>query len=820
MNGLLKKLERLYVTYPSNGCVSLAPAARWDDGTIVGNGMQGVLAYCCPHHEEMVLSHEEMFLPLFPFHGYLPIREHYQTIQRLVMEKRVDEAQQLIKRVKVEGDFPFYNTTDPFVGACSLDMLMRDDAAPALYMRSTDFATGEAVVAWETPGGLFHRQFFVSRDANVIVVRLSSPTGAKLDLSVGLREIAYAPEPHPKAQDIYGETIDHCKGWLEDDIMIHRMHFKRRWATQPLLGSATVGRVVARGGSLTGADGRFVIRDADELLLIIRTIPERNGEAFPISNQIAALRELPPDYDALLGTHAALHGEIFGRCSLTLSAPESQRVATEDLQAGSSVGNTDPALVEKACSAGRYGVISSTGTLPPLLQGVWTGTWKPRWSGDYTLNGNVQSMVAASLCGNHYECQETLMNYLDSLMDDFRENARELLGFRGPLIPWRSSTHGKTHYLSCFGYYHDFPGTYWFAGAGWFARIYYDYYLYTGDEAFFANRLKPFLLDAAALYEDYLTLKKDGKYVLSPSSSPENEIGPNLWMVPNATMTIAVIKELIRTCLRHTDKLGAGKARVERWHEILAGLPDYEIGANGALKEWTWPGIENEEAHRHASHLYPLYFGVAPEIAESPELQEACRVAIDRRMDFRRTADGLDMAFGLVQLGMAAAHLGDVSLAYESLEYLVNSYWSPAMASMHNVHDVFNLDISGGLPALVITMLAQSHPQRDKHPNTQMLKPPKKSEAANDEEENADYLIQLLPCLPEAWHHGALRGMRCRGGFELDIEWEKGELKAVRVTSLLGRTARLEYKNRSTILTLCQGEQCAFGANLVPSKGL
>lgn len=788
-------LRRLGVAFPDCGAVSHAPAATWDYGTVVGNGTQGALAYCRTAAETLVLSHEELFLPLFPFYGYVPLREHHETVRQLVLEGRTEAAQALIRKLKADAGLPLWNTTNPFVGAACLRLTMDGRGPAADAMRSIDFATGEALVAWTDDSGLYHRGFFASRTEDVIVVRLTSPGGAKLNLTIALQEIPYDPPAHLEREDMYGKTIDHCVGTVADTHLTHRMVFKERCADHPVHGCCTIARVVCAGGTATVAGDSLRVEQADAVLLLVRTVPDRRGARLSVAESVASLMQVDPDYDRLLADHAAVHGERFGRCALQLSDPGDPPQTVEAMQAGSAIGRTTPALVEKAFAAGRYGIISSTGTRPPLLQGVWTGTWKPRWSGDYTLNGNVQSMVADSLCGNHYECQETLMDYLDTLMDDFRENARELLGFRGPLIPWRSSTHGRTHYLSCYGRYHDFPAIYWFAGAGWFAQLYYDYYLYTGDESFFETRLKPFLLDAAALYEDCLTEGPEGLLVLCPSSSPENELADNVWMAPNATITIAVVKQLLRTVLRLHTKLGVEASRVATWRTMLATLPPYAVDAAGALQEWTWPGIDNNEAHRHASHLYPLYYGVDPEIAASDVLREACRVAIDRRMAFRRDEQGGDMAFGFTQLGMAAAHLGDTALAYECVEYLVNSYWSPAMMSLHNVGEVFNLDISGGLPAVIITMLVQC-----------------------DLPDPADgpWRIRLLPCLPDAWPRGRLRGVRCRGGFELDIAWRDGMLETVTITSLRGEPATLSYRDRTATMPTA-GERCVFSGCLEPA---
>ncbi|MBT3294403.1 MAG: hypothetical protein HN919_10560 [Verrucomicrobia bacterium] len=789
----LALLQQLQVAYPRRGCVCLEPARKWDFGTVVGNGRQGALAFCRTSAEELVLSHEELFLPLFPDHGYLPVKALYDTIQQLVRDGKADEAQAFIRKLKQDKDVPGYNTTDPFVGACSLDLLMQAACDYERYVRSVDFESGEAITAWQDATGLYHRRFFYSRADDVMVLRLNSPSGSKLNLSLGLREIEYIPPTDPKDHDIYQKTIDRCEGTVSETLLTHRMHFQRRWESQPVNGCCTMARVITRGGAVVTGREQLTITDADELLLLVRTIPDRRGEELSFEDEAVAIDRIEADYDALLEAHAEIHGELFNRCSLQLSTPDGQGRSTESLQAESSVGCTSPALVEKAFAGARYGIISSTGNLPPALQGVWTGTWKPCWSGDYTLNGNVQSMVAASLCGNHFECMESLMDYMDALMDDFRQNARELLGFRGPLIPWRSSTHGRTHYLAYKQYQHDFPGIYWFAGAAWFAQLYYDYYLYTGDETFFETRLKPFLLESVAFYEDYLTLEQDGVYVLSPASSPENETADNIWMAPNPTMTIAAIKQILRTVLRLSDKLGVDDAQVATWQGMRAKMPAYQIGANGALKEWCWPGIENEEAHRHASHLYPLYDGVAPEIAASADLQEACRVAIDQRLVFRRPEHGGFMAFGLTQLGMASAHLGDRALAYECVEYLVNSYWSPVMVSQHNHCDVLNMDISGGLPAVIITMLVQS------------LLP---------ETPGEPWVIRLLPCLPDAWVQGRLRGVRCRGGFEVDVSWQNGKLESVNITSLLDRTCLIEYGELSIGLQLQQGESCWLSREL------
>lgn len=780
--GLAHLLDILRIHYPDHGFVSTAPAKRWEDGTIVGNGVQGALCFARPHAEEIVLSHESLFLPIYPKHEYIHLAPHLDHIRELILNNRGAEAMALTIDLAKDKGYLQRELTDPFIGACSLKLDMPKTECTA-YARAVDFETADSVVAWRDAAGLFHRRVFASRAAGIVAVQLGSPTGARCSVAMQLARIERDLDT-----EFYERVVTSTERTADPDFLSFRVTLTANSADQRLLGYRVGMRVVCTGGRKRVDARRLIIEGADSVLLLLAVAPDFAAAPLDGNAMRETLEGIRPDYEALLAAHAELHSGLFHRVSLQLCNRAEEQVATERLRDESAVGATSRTLIQKAFDAGRYGTICSTGTLPPALQGIWTGTWRPRWSGDFTLNGNVQSAVAAALPGNYAECMRATLDYLTSLLDDFRTNARELFGFRGIYVPWRSSTHGQCHYAGvgrgdCSS---AFPGMYWFAGTAWWARFYYDYWLYTGDNDFFEQQLVPYFLEAAAFYEDYLTVEQDGTLVLVPSYSPENRpAGGAHCLQPNSTMTIAAIRQFLRTLLALSDRMGVEAERRKTWHRLLAKLPNYRIDPNGALAEWAWPSVANNEKHRHASHLYPVYDGVAPEIDQDDALYQACRTAIEKRLEYRRPKNGAEMAFGLTQLGMAASNLRDRALAYECVEWLVNSYWSPAMVSQHDPGAILNLDISGGLPAVILNMLVQCTEPATAH---------------------GPWRIALLPCLPDSWPNGTLTGVRCRGGFEVSLKWADGAVTHVMVTSLRGGECLVQHNSAIDELALAPGE--------------
>jgi hypothetical protein len=203
------------------------------------------------------------------------------------------------------------------------------------------------------------------------------------------------------------------------------------------------------------------------------------------------------------------------------------------------------------------------------------------------------------------------------------------------------------------------------------------------------------------------------------------------------------------------------------------------IGEEGFVKEWLTDKLADNLDHRHSSQLYALYDGMPDEIARDPKLRAAFRRIIEIKLDHHwKTSKSGFMSFGVVQLGQAATSLGEGELAWRCLANLVNRYWLGNLASMHNTRTLFNMDTSGGMPAVIIKMLVESEPGR----------------------------IQLLPALPAAWPAGTIEGVLCRGQVEVkSLRWDKGSIK-VALVSGKKQTVLLDMPRAIAKISVAEGD--------------
>ena len=712
---------------PERGFISSEPGRTWEQGLLSGNGTIGASVLGRALDDIVIFSHKHMFVPervpLLPPATATRLFE----IRRLIDRGLYAQAGQLAEDVAEQKGFLY---PDPLMPAFDLRVKMAADGDVADYMRSTDFQTGETIVHWSDSRGVFERRLFVSRADGIALMQIKGPGRGQVNCRLTL-----APrEPDNRR---FRENISNLATTTDASALTYRNGFTHAYpgSIQALEG---VARVVAKNGTTTTDGPTLVVTGADEVLVFVDIKVLDEPDVSLIESTKSALANLPADYGDFLERHEKIHGEMFRRMRLDLGGGADRLLTSEELLAKTTDAEPSRALLEKVFDAGRYNIISSTSDLPPTLQGVWAGTYDPPWASDFTHNGNVPSSLASMLMGNTPELLLAYTSYMEGLVPYLEVNAKMIFGARGIVLPSRSTTNGYNNAFEA-----DFPGQFWVAGAAWAAHFFYDYWLYTGDRKFLAAHALPFMEKAALFFEDYLYEGPDGKYVFSPTQSPENaprNTGSQTTF--NATMDVAAAKELLRNTIAASRELNVNRDKIPVWESMLAKMPEYLINEDGAVREWLTPKLADDYDHRHNSQLYALFDGMPEEIAKNAKLQAAFKRVVELKLERHWSnweKQGGFMSFGLVQLGQAAASLGEADLAYRCLVPLLNRYWLHNLASMHNAKKLFNTDISGGLPAVLIKMLVASDPG----------------------------VIRLFPALPSAWPSGTIEGVLCRGQVEI-----------------------------------------------------
>jgi alpha-L-fucosidase 2 len=80
-------------------------------------------------------------------------------------------------------------------------------------------------------------------------------------------------------------------------------------------------------------------------------------------------------------------------------------------------------------------------------------------------------------------------------------------------------------------------------------------------------------------------------------------------------------------------------------------------------------------------------------------------------------------------------------------------------------------------------------------------------------EEDGANVLQLLPAIPHVWATGEIKGIKARGGFEVDISWKDGALVNCEVKSLVGSNLKLSYKGNTGSMTTKAGRIYKFTAS-------
>ncbi len=747
------------------------PAQSWNEALPLGNGRLGAMVFGGVNEEQFQLNEDTLWSGAPHDYNHPSASEHLAEIRRLIKERQFAEAETFGNQTMLGT--PKDQASYQPLGDLKLSFAHAGDATD--YRRGLDLRDSVARVAYRVGAVRFTRETFISYPDQAMVVRLGCDQPGGLTFGISLTS------PHPFTATAQPDGILWMDGEVKNGHIPAGKHGTRFCAGV---------RVFADGGEVAAVDGRLSVNRANAVTLIYsaatsyRNYRDNDGDARALcqkqSDAVAG-----KSWDQLRDAHLADVRPMFDRVRFDLTlgkenantTPES--LPTDQRVAGASRGSREPLLIMQTFQFGRYLLIAGSrpGSQPLNLQGIWNPSVQPMWGSKWTLNCNAQINYWPVESCNLSECHEPLLRMIDELREPGRVTAKNNYKARGWVVHHNTDIWRGTAVVDGFTW-----GAFTTAGP-WLCRHLWEHYAFTQDRRFLTGAW-PVMKEAAEFFLDFLIPDENGMLVTSPSisfeqgfSTPDGKYG---CLCAGPTMDNQILRDFLTHCIRVSELLETDadfRAKLETTRARLA--PTKVNPRDGQLMEWRDDWSVNNV---NSGQLAPLW-GLCPgeEITPwgTPELSTAAeKTLMSRKMMMGSWCSATRLNY--------AARLGRPALAEDLLNRHLRGHLLPNLLSKFSDRWGFQIDGNLGVTAGIAELLLQSH----------------------------GGAIRLLPALPPSWTSGTIRGLRARGGFEVDLTWQNSALTQARVRSLSGNPCRISYNGKSMESHIKSGETITFGPDL------
>ena len=732
------------------------PASYWTEALPLGNGRLGAMVFGGIKREIIQLNEDTLWSGKPIERAKRGAAEYLDEARQFLFDGKYEQGQKLVYE-KIMGT-RLNRGVHTYQALGNLEFVFEyEGASVTQYQRQLDLDEGIAAVQYKVGDVAYRREVFASTPDKAVIMRLTADKPGALSFRLSMT----------RSRD--AEVV--AEG---DDRLVMTGHVDGgngvRFAAQL--------RVISEGGKCSRDGSGLRVENADSVLVILAAGTDYRGEEPKKTCRGRLEAALAKKYIVLRESHLRDHRALFRRVDLDLGETEAAALPTDKRRDGLKAGGSDPQLLALYFQLGRYLLMASSrpGTMAANLQGIWAGGLTPPWNADFHININLQmNYWPAEVC-NLSECHEPMFDLIDELRPRGRITARETYDCRG----W------VAHHTTDAWWFTDVIGLpqygMWPMGGAWCCQHLWERYQFGGDREFLADRAYPAMKEAALFFLDWLTKDpRTGFLVSGPSTSPENKFITadykqygNLSMGP--TMDHMIIYDLFTNCIEASDILGIDKQFRGKLEKALSRLAPVGVGKDGRIMEWPQDFHEEDPGHRHMSHLFGLHPGRQITREKTPELYRAARKSVDGRIASGYRGVGWSLAWVVSFF----ARLRDGEAACDHLEQLVGQ------SSNNLFNGKFQIDANFGGTAGLAEMLLQSHEGR----------------------------IELLPALPDAWPRGSVRGLRGRGGFEVDIEWDNGRLTGAQIRSTHGRLVTVLCGEKSVTFDTAAGRRYGLDSRL------